>query len=810
MDCFSRAAGYNAAFGMTAEQWSHVREAFGAALSLDAARRPSALADLPEEIRSEVESLLDAHEDAGDFLEEDPGSALEGALLGQYRVLAKIGEGGMGAVYLGSRSGDGFEQTVALKVIPALRSTPEMDRRFVVERGILAGLEHPNIVRMLDGGEFGGGRYFAMEYVVGTPITEHAKNLPIAARLQLFRTVCGAIHYAHRHLIVHRDIKASNILVTAEGDVKVLDFGIAKLLDSGAGDGALTRNQPMSLDCASPEQLSGKPITTATDIYSLGVLLYELLTGVSPQGGPNRTLDDAVRQICHETPAAPSTLNPPLSRDLDSIVLRAMRKDPAERYASADEFSADVDRFLNGIPVIARDATFRYVARKFIARHKLAVGAVLAGAVLLATAAGVAFWQAKVASAARGIAERRAIETRKLARAVIFDMQLQLANIPGTLAVRKKMIAQTVTFLESLAREAGTDSPLQIEMAGSYLRIGNIQGGLGVSNLGDTRSAIQSWRTAIDLIDSVLSREPRNPEALRLGSIIHGQLSSPDGVSKEERARHRDTAVALARKMRDARPADDLSAEVLGNALFTRALGSAGASTRIQNFLETLAFYQTLLDRDPASPNNMRNVALSSKYLATEYQERTEYAKALEYALRARALDEARLAKMPNDRSAALDLSNDLGTVGQLLNNLHRSEEAIETLRRNLAFRMKLAAADPEDALLTERVGKAHLSFATALFDAGDLAAAEKESLASLSIYEATPPAEKGSIGGKAVNQLRLGLIAEKRGRRTNACRWFLLANANFALYYVDRTPEPLMAGRVKELKEKSAACAAR
>ncbi len=763
---------------MTAERWSLVRETFGATIGLDSAARAAALAALHDaDLRAEVESLLAAHGDAGDFLEDDPSAILEGTLLGPYRVASKIGEGGMGTVYLGYRSGEGFEQKVALKVIPALRASAELDRRFVAERGILAGIEHPNIVRMLGGGEFEGGRYIAMEYVAGAPITKHCADLPIEERLRLFRTLCSAIHHAHRHLIVHRDIKSSNVLVTAQGEVKVLDFGIAKLLAPDRNQTAVTRSQPMSLDCASPEQVKGQAITTATDVYALGVLLYEVLTGVSSQGGPGRSLDEAVKRICDITPEPPSAHSAAIPRDLDSIVLRAMRKEPSARYASAEDLSADIGRYLAGAPVIAQEATLRYVARKFVGRHRLAVGSAIAAGLLLAVTASVAVWQARVASKARFVAEQRAVETRKLARSVIFDMQLQLANIPGTLAVRQKMIAQTVSFLESLAREAANDAALEIEIAGSYLRIGDIQGGSGVSNLGDPQGALKSWRFALHLAEGVFAREPANLEAIRVASIVHGRLGGSDAIpNRSERANHREQAVLLARKVREARPNNDLADDLLGSALFARAFGAEDPAARIAVYQEALGVYQPILNRDPASSNKMRNVALCAKYLANEYQHLKQFQKAWEYAAQARGLDEARLGKAPEDRSVLVDLTNDLGTIGFLSSQLNRHSEAVNMLRWNLDLRTKLAASDPGDAMLRERLAKSRQSYAWALVQNGDLREARTQYEGAIAIHTSLLDAAPRNLAELAADNYGVGVVAEKEGKRKESCRQFRLS----------------------------------
>jgi len=766
---------------MTADTWHRIREAFGTAAELGEEELASYLASIPQELRAEVSSLLAAHRNAGGFMAADAWAIGAGAKIGPYRVLDKVGEGGMGAVYLARREAEGFQQIVALKVIPGMLASGEMNRRFLEERRILASLAHANIVRLLDAGEWEGGHYFAMEKVDGVPITEYCRGLALKDRLQLFGTVCSAIHYAHQNLIVHRDIKAGNILVTANGEVKVLDFGIAKLLDSAVPTAA-TKFHPMSLDCASPEQVKGGSITTATDIYSLGVLLYELLTGVSPQGGSGRPLDETVRRICELTPERPSSLARDAGPDLDSIVMRAMQKDPGLRYASAEELSRDVARYLAGAPVLAREATWRYVAQRFVARNKLAVAAAAAGTLMVAGGVGFALWEGRIAARERARAERRFDETRKLARSVIFDLQGQLAGVPGTLPVRQKMIEQTLAYLESMARDAGDNTPLVVEIAGSYARVGEIQGAIGAANLGDRTGATRSWEIALRLLQGVFARDSgvshsRNVEALTLAAKVHGSLGAllfftgkvPDATA------HFEQGVALARRCREVDAGGAASAETLGAALLARATGLQGHA-RIPAFEEALAVYEPILKSHPDSMEVMRNVARCAKYLAAELLEEENYARGLEYSLRARALDEARLARFPEDRRIMVDLTNDLGDLGQLQSYLHQQTEAVTTLRRNLDLRRRLAAEDTGNAMLQERVAVSHRSLAMILQAGGDHREARAEYRQALSMYqalEAAAPASPILLHSIANCQLGMAQIAERLGLQTVACGYF-------------------------------------
>jgi eukaryotic-like serine/threonine-protein kinase len=436
---------------VTPERWQRINEVLDAVLEHGGPGRADVLAHAcagDQTLSREVESLLSSLAQAGGFMEEPPVESVAelldgsqfviGQNIGPYRVLSEIGRGGMGTVYLAERADKAYSKLVAIKLVRPGSCYPEVLQRFRLERQILADLDHPNIARLLDGGTTEHGLPFVvMEHVAGVPVTEYCDRykLSITERLKLFRTVCSAVQFAHQNLIIHRDLKPTNILVTHEGEVKLLDFGIAKLLkpDSYADGEALTRTgvHLMTPEYASPEQVRGGPMTTASDVYSLGVILYELLTGHhphKPQTGRQLELEAA---ICDEEPERPSVvvgqvssetlpdgttrtkctpesvsstregrpqrLRARLRGDLDKIVLMALRKDARQRYLSAEQLSEDIRRHLGGKAVIAQKTTLAYRGGKFIRRHKLglAVAAVfvltLIGGVLAAT------WQAQVA-----------------------------------------------------------------------------------------------------------------------------------------------------------------------------------------------------------------------------------------------------------------------------------------------------------------------------------------------------------------------------------------------------------------------------
>ena len=415
---------------MTAERWARIKELFERVRELRSERRSAFLEEAcgdDYELRSEVESLLGCFEQAGDFMQkaaraggDPPADPMLGRRIGPYVLVSRIGQGGMGAVYMAARADEEFRKRVAIKLVRAGLDDKDILRRFRTERQTLAILEHPNIVRLLDGGSTEEGLpYLVMDYVEGQPIDIYCENrkLTINERLELFRTVCAAVQYAHRNQVVHRDLKPSNILVTAEGVPKLLDFGIAKLLNRESIDGTIRTQpgfRPMTTKYASPEQIRGEPLTTATDVYSLGVVLFELLTGRYPYGLHRGTAAEIEQAICEHEPEKPSIavmhreiqvdpdattenvlskeslqenpekLRKRLRGDLDLIILMALRKEPQRRYESVEQLSEDIRRNLARLPVIARADSLAYRARKFAVRHKAGAvaAAVLAAAVL--------------------------------------------------------------------------------------------------------------------------------------------------------------------------------------------------------------------------------------------------------------------------------------------------------------------------------------------------------------------------------------------------------------------------------------------
>jgi tetratricopeptide (TPR) repeat protein len=425
-----------------------------------------------------------------------------GSRVGPYRLLDVLGRGGMGAVYRAERADGEITQQVALKLVKGGMHSPSMLVRFRKERQILAKLEHPNIGRLLDGGTTASGvPYFVMEYIRGLPITEYCavKKLGIRERLALFSIICDAVQYAHANLIIHRDLKPSNIMVTDDGTVKLLDFGIAKVLadDTGAEHAhTVTETHLFTPDYCSPEQIRGEPVSTATDVYALGCVLYELLTGKRPHNLSTYSTSELVAAICEREPARLSTASPPelqrtLRGDLETIVGRALMKDPSQRYRLVELLRRDVDSYLAGHPIMARPQTRLYRARKFIQRHRLAVGAAALATVLLVATTVVAVYQAVQA-------RERFNQLRKIARTFIFEFNDELQRVPGNTKATALLVSTASEYLDNLARSAGNDRGLLLELAQAYERLATVQGASNI-NLNQRTAALESRRRAIDL-----------------------------------------------------------------------------------------------------------------------------------------------------------------------------------------------------------------------------------------------------------------------------------------------------------------------
>jgi len=771
------------------ERWHEIKDKLDAILNLAPEQRPAYLEQVSAadpELRRELESLIASHEQAGtDFLNVPPPQAPDpsatgdldpdrrdpmiGRRLGTYEIVEQIGAGGMGEVYRAIRADDQYHKQVAIKLVRASQNSDFVIRRFRNERQILASLDHPNIARLLDGGTTEEGiPYFVMELIEGQPITEYcdSRNLPIAERLKLFVAVCSAVQYAHQRLIVHRDIKPSNILVTNEGTPKLLDFGIAKIVDadSETGPATLTIFRALTPGYASPEQVKGEPITTASDVYSLGVVLYELLTGQHPYSTPGSTPHQIAQAVCEVDPEKPSTVvrrtesstsaggQPPLhsattipldessadrlskrlSGDLDNIVLMALRKEPERRYASVDKFAEDLRRHLSNLPVFARKDTAGYRISKFVARHKAGVAATAAAIIILIVGivvtlreAQIAREQASIARSQRARAEARFNDVRKLANSLMFEVHDSIKDLPGSTPARKLLVTRALEYLDSLSQEAKGDRSLQGELAAAYEKIGDVQGMPREANLGDTVGAEESYRKALAIRESLAAdskdeevRRQLTPNYSKLSDLLwnKGDFKGAMEYSRKE--------IAVAEALYQEDPSNPANRSLLAAYRMDYGYKQAVVGNDRAGGLETLrqgsAMLEQMLSEDPQNVQVRRLLGLSYFRAADVLKnDDNDYPQAL--ALYKKAIDttQALVIADPNNTDFRRMIAYDQFAVGELLAKTKDATAALAQDREALSSFQKLAAADPANAQFQEDIAAVRSEIGEVLVDTG-------------------------------------------------------------------------------------------
>jgi non-specific serine/threonine protein kinase/serine/threonine-protein kinase len=696
--------------------------------------------------------------------------------IGPYRIIERIGQGGMGDVYLAERSDDQFRKKVAIKLIRLGMDSEFVLKRFRNERQILASLEHPNIARLLDGGTASDGRpYFVMEYIEGERIDDYCdeQKLTTLQRLELFQKVCSAVHYAHQNLVIHRDIKPGNILVTEDGVPKLLDFGIAKLLNPQLAAQTIEATAAavwlMTPDYASPEQAKGEPITTATDVYSLGVVLYELLTGHRPYQIPNNLPHEILRVICDVEPERPSTvvartrtlpraegartieitpdevsrtrdghpdkLRRRLKGDLDNIVLMAMRKEPQRRYSSVSQLSNDIQRHLDGLPVVARADTFFYRSGKFVRRNKL--GVLAAAVIFIVLIGGIV-----ATTMERRKAERRFNDVRGLANSLLFEFHDAIKDLPGSVPARQLVVNKAIEYLDSLAREASSDPSLQRELATAYDKVGDLQGGLYQSNLGDTEGAKASYEKALRIREALSNREPSSEEVRealansydRLGWLnwTHGDPASA--------AEWHHKSLEIHRALSASRP-DDLKRRFNTSASFLEYGFMLAASGKIDEGLEILLEGVTLFEEvTKADPSNMTykdGLSIAYERVAMVFSAGTPRKdEGLKYFDKSLQIRIQLMEADPLNTDLRRGVAASYGNISETQLKVGDVAGAVESARKAVAMMTGLSNADPQNAQFRQDAAYIRSNLAAALVESGDAATGLTEGTQAREVLE--------------------------------------------------------------------------
>lgn len=738
---------------LTAERWQEIKDLLAKAIQLPAGDRAAYLDSVCQGdtvLRAELESLVAAHEiaDQGHFeqsvlptdLREDVSfstariSDLTGKRVGAYCIEAEIGHGGMGKVYRARRADDRFSKEVAIKFLDSGARSERSLQLFRHEREILATLEHPNIARLLDAGESEEGHpYFVMEYVDGESIDRYCDRhrLTIEQRLSLFLKVCSAVHYAHQNLIIHRDIKPDNIAVTHSGEPKLLDFGVAKITDANPNARTLTAWRALTPAYASPEQLLGKPLNVATDIYSLGLVLYELLTGRYPYGD-RQSAFELQHAILEEDPEQPSVaifrprldeqesstaeeigearqLTPEklcsvLRRDLESILLKAARKEPAERYASVERFAEDIEHYLHGLPVLARQGTLSYRLRKFVARNRVPVATGALAFLFLILGVALVLREAHIARVQQTRAERRFNDVRKLANSLIFEIHDSILQIPGATSARRLIVQRAQEYLDGLAKESASDPSLLRELAAAYTRLGDVLGNGQNANAGDIEGALKNYHKAVELLEKLNTTNPNNRELRR--ELAEGYITlclplyDAGLATAKQRNEYDSKALRILEPLAASAPQDIAIQRDLARAYDLGASNAVAVSPdqALELYRRSLAIYERLAQLGGNNKRAHSDLAFAHKHVAAMLEKKNQPQQALEHERVALGIEEALLAQDPQNVIFRYGVTYTYNDTGWALAQLGQIDAALGYYRKSQVIRSALAAADPQDA----------------------------------------------------------------------------------------------------------------
>jgi len=625
-----------------------------------------------------------------------------------YTVVGERERGGQGVVYEAIQNAT--RRRVAIKVLHEAHGASLGRARFEREVEILAQLRHPHIVTIHDSARSDRRLYFVMDFVDGVPFDEFASETPDrdpGKILPVFAKVCEAVHAAHLHGVMHRDLKPGNVLVDAAAEPRVLDFGLAKRLDAGdlteAAEMTATGQFLGSLLWAAPEQIAGDHdrVDLRCDVYALGVVLCHALTGRLPYP-KSATLADAARHIRESEPLRPSLLRPGLDDELDTIILKCLRKEPAQRYQTAGELGRDVTRYLAGEPIEAKRDSLIYVMRKRLRRHRsaLAVGAAFLAVAVLGLSLSLSYW--RQAEVQRARADARFDDVRALAQAALFDVHDRIVDVPGTLAARKFLVESAVIYLDRLAAEHAGDAALRRELAGGYVRVGTMQGNNSRANLGDTEGALRSYARAEALLAGLLDENPGDTDVRReLASLLlyMGNVHTVRGDVAAARASY-ERYLIEAQAVYDATgEPSDLRDVANAHAAIAEMLSAGGRSEEaLARFATASGLLETLPTTGPLETKLLRDRCRMARCIGDAHFElgdfaaaRTAYESSLEFA-------EERLSRSPESADAQSLAAIASARLGEVLTRLTTDESPLEHLRRSVALAHASAQADLADA----------------------------------------------------------------------------------------------------------------
>jgi len=803
---------------VTPERFELVESAFARAIEAPSERQDSVAQEAcagDVVVLENVRSLLDAHRAAGRFLQTPPSpregeafdtafdeNAYRGMRFGAYEAIEPIGAGGMGVVYRGKRSDDQYDKRVAIKLIHPWMDSREIHERFERERRLLAPLQHPNIAMLLDAGVSDtGAPYIVMEHVEGRPIDAYCRErrLGVEERLRLFLTVCDAVQAAHRALVAHLDIKPANILVTGDGHVKLVDFGVAQLLDARGGASAARAFTPAY---AAPEQIEGGTLSAATDVYALGAVLYALLANVRPFATASEAARAIEETVLHQPPTPPSAaavvvdaqgepstserLRRRLMGDLDMIVLKAMCKDPRERYASPAALVDDIRRHLDGRTVEARPDTLAYRASRFVRRNRVAV--VAAGIVIVSLAGGLAgvALQARAAETQRDRAEARFNDLRRLTNLLVTQVDARLADLPGSIEARREIMSESAAYLDSLSADLDDEPDLLLEVASSYEQLADLQRNMVSSDLGDTAAALKHHEKARSLRARALDLRPAHAEtitSLATSAIRIGDMRRAQGDLEGAIARYREGAGLWDR-------AENAGGIAELDAMHNRAValtkigithGMSGDLDAAQHaYADAHAINEAIIDRDPSRLVDLRNAAVTLEKQADIKELRGDANAAHELYLSAHErylrLDQAE----PNDARHIFSLAVSHSKLAEVLGtpsyaNLGDHAGALEHYQRGRELITRLVEADPSDARAKGAAAFFDRRLGTLYSLVGEHEKALTLQLAAHASAVATAeknPSDVRALSDVASTRMTIAETTENTGDRAGALEW--------------------------------------